>query len=175
MYFRKSAITTEAEVSMILCSSIQAIGRNSQEFLESIADCGAHEKQTVQPAEGQETPCRIEDLGKDSFLRFRDKWVMNRARNILRGASASFNACSEDAASITALNEFYRWRAFDGVKADRDGKQLEIGKIQGPHDSGSYPENMAAAGNRYMRGSVCREKVRRVFRKPCCQRARSQA
>jgi hypothetical protein len=187
---------------MTLSSSIRAIGRgNFQDFLEleeenlrdsylvefheasyrrlqaiSKAGSGAHGTQTVQRAEVQRTPNRIEEWSTDSLLRFRDEWVRNRARDIRQAASISFNACSEDTASVTALNEFYRWRVFDRLKAEhRNEKELEIRKIQVPRDSWSFPKDVAAIQKRHMCRSICREKVRRVFRESCRQRAMSQA
>jgi hypothetical protein len=154
--FRNSPITTEADASMTPNTSLQALGRNSEHLVEleeeqlrdmHLVECyeasyrpsrtpsrisdGAHGTQTVQRTEAQ-VPSRIEEASRDSFLRFRDEWVRNRARDIQQGGSISFHTCSEDTASITALNEFYRWRAFDGFKAERHyEKELEIGMMQG--------------------------------------------
>ncbi len=61
-------------------------------------------------AEVPRTPDWIEGWSADRLLRFRDEWVRNRAREIRQGESASFKSCSGDTASVTALNEFYRWR-----------------------------------------------------------------
>jgi hypothetical protein len=140
----------------------------------SKAPGGAHGTQTVQRTEVQQAPSRNEER-RDSFLRFREEWVRNRARDIRHAASVSFNACSEDTASITALNEFYRWRVFDRFKAEHsDEKELEIGRIQVLPNSGSFPKDLAAVEMRHMCRTVCREKGRRVFRKTCRQRAKSQ-
>jgi hypothetical protein len=185
---------------MTLSSSIQAIGRNSQDFLEleeenlrdsfllecheascrrpealSKADCRAPDTQTVQLAE-QPTAGRIDERSRDNLLRFRDEWVKNRSRNILHAASVSFNPCSEDTASITALNEFYRWRVFGRFEAEQqDEKELEAGMLQSPPGFGNLPKDGAAAGKRHMCGSICREKMRRVFRKTCRHHAKSRA
>ena len=66
------------------------------------------------PAVVQPMPGRIEEWSADRLLQFRDEWVRNRARDIRKEASIAFRFCSEDSASITALNEFYRWRTVDG-------------------------------------------------------------
>jgi hypothetical protein len=82
-----------------------------------VVDRGAHTAQTVQ-VNGTQAAGKIGQSDADGLLRFRDEWVKNRARDIRRAASVSFNACSEDTASITAMNEFYRLRVFDGFIAD---------------------------------------------------------
>lgn len=182
-------------------TSIEALGRNSEHLVElgeeqlrdtHLVECqeasyrpsrtpskaggGAHGTQTVQRTEVQQTPSRIEERSRDSFLRFRDEWVKNRARDIRQAGSVSFNTCSEDTASITALNEFYKWRVFDGFKAEhRDEKELKIGMMQGSRDFESFPKDVAAAEKLHMCRIVCREKGRRVFRKTCRRRAKSRA
>jgi hypothetical protein len=104
-------ISLEASVS----ASVQRI--YGVAIAEHGTDRGAHRGQTVQ-AIAQQTPGRIGESSRDSLLRFRDEWVRNRAREIRRVASLSFNCCSEDTASITALNEFYRLGVFDGFITD---------------------------------------------------------
>src|SRR6266567_5504629 len=151
-------------------TSIEALGRNSEYLAEleegQLRDThlvawheasyrssrtpskagGAHGTPTVQRTEVQRAPSRIEELNRDSFLRFRDEWVRNRARDIQQAGSISFHTCSEDTASITALNEFYRWRVFDGFKAEHhDEKELEVGMMQGSRDFGSFPKVAGAA------------------------------
>jgi len=191
--FRNSPITIEADASMTPITSIKAIGRNSEHLVEleeeelrdahvvecraesyrssqthARADGGAHGTQTAQRTAVQQAPIRIEELSRDSFLRLRDEWVRNRARDIRQVGSISFNTCSEDTASITALNEFYKWRIFDGFKAEYgDEKELETGMMRGSPDFGSLPKDMAAAEKLHMCRVVCREKNRRVFRKTC--------
>ena len=167
-------------------TSIEALRRNSEHLVEleeeqlrdtHLVECheasyrrsrrpsntgsGAHGTQTVQRTEVQQAPSRIEELNRDSFLRFRDEWVKNRARDIRQAGSVSFKTCSEDTASITALNEFYRWRVFDGFKAEhRAEKELEIGMMQG-----SKP---------HVCRIVCRDKGRRVFKRACRRGAKSR-
>lgn len=65
-------------------------------------------------AEVPRTPDWIEEWSADRLLRFRDEWVRNRARDIRQEVSNSFKFCSEDTASVTALNEFYRLRIVEG-------------------------------------------------------------
>ena len=62
----------------------------------------------------QPMPGRIEEWSADRLLQFRDEWVRNRARDIRLAETTSFKSCSEDTASVKALNEFYRWRIVDG-------------------------------------------------------------
>ena len=181
-------------------TSIKALGRNSEYLAEleegqlrdthlvawheasyrssrtpSKAGGGAHGTQTVQRTEVQQAPSRIEELNRDSFLRFRDEWVRNRARDIRQAGSISFKTCSEDTASITALNEFYRWRIFDGFNAEyRDEKELEIGMMQGSRDFGSFHKDVAAAEKLHMCRIVCHEKGQRVLRKTCCRHTKSR-
>jgi hypothetical protein len=134
----------------------------------------AHGPQSVQRKEVQQGPSRIED--RDSFLQFRDDWVRNRARDIRRAGNLYFNTCSEDTASITALNEFYRWRAFDGYKeAHRDEKELKIGMMRGSRDLETLPEDVATAEKFHTCRIVCRETGRRFLRGTCHRRARSHA
>ena len=65
--------------------------------------------------------------------------LRNRARDIRQAGSISFKTCSEDTASITALNEFYEWRVFDGFKAEhRDEKELKIGMMRSSRDFESF-------------------------------------
>ena len=140
------------------------------------ADGRAHGTQAVLRTEVKQERGRIEEWSGDSFLRFRDEWVRNRAREVRQAGSISFNTCSEDTASITALNEFYRWRVFDGFKAEhRDGKELEIEMMRDSRDLESFPEDVAAAEKFHMCRIVCRETGRQVFRKTCHRRARSRA
>ena len=135
----------------------------------------AHGTQTVQRTEVQQAPSRIEKLSRDSFLRFRDEWVRNRARDIRQAGIISFNICSEDTASITALNEFYKRRVFDGFIAEHcDEKVLKIGMMQGSRNFGSFPKAVAAVEKLQMCRIACREKGRRVFRKACRQRTKSR-
>ena len=181
-------------------TSIETLGRNSEHLVEleeeqlrdthlvacheasyrpsrtpSKAGGRAHGTQTVQRTEVQQAPSRIEERSRDSFLRFRDEWVRNRARDIRQAGSISFNTCSEDTASITALNEFYRWRVFDGFEAEhRDEKELEIAMMQGSRDFGSFPKDVAAAEKLHMCRIVDREKGGRVFRMTCRRRAKSR-
>jgi hypothetical protein len=43
-------------------------------------------------------------------------------------------------ASITALNEFYRWRIFDGLETGHCAeKEMEIGVMEGSRDFESFP------------------------------------
>src|SRR5260370_5598789 len=172
-------------------TSIKALGRNFEHLVEleeeqlrdaHLVECheasyrpsrtpskaggGAHGTQTVQPTDVQQAPSRIEERNRDSFLQFRDEWVRNRARDIRQAGSISFNTCSEDTASITALNEFYRSRVFGGFEAEhRDEKELEIAMMQGSRDFGSFPKDVAAAEKLQMCRIVCREKSRRVCRR----------
>jgi hypothetical protein len=199
--FRISTITTETAESMTPNTSIKALGRNSEHRAEleeeqlsdtNVAVCHEasyrhsrptseavgveHGTQTVQRKEAQQVPGRIEELSKDNFLQFRDEWVRNRARDIRRAGSISFKTCSEDTASITALNEFYRWRIFDGLKVKhRDEKEVEIGMMQGSRDFESFPKDVAAAERLQMCRIVCREKGRQVIRKTCRRGAMSRA
>lgn len=132
----------------------------------SKAGSGVHGTKRVQQTGVQQAPSRIEDLNRDSFLRFRDLWVRNRALDIQRTGSISFHTCSDDTASIAALNEFYRWRIFDGFKAEhRDEKEVEIEMMQGSRDFGSVPKEVASAEKLHMCRIGCRERGRRVFRK----------
>ena len=106
--FRNFPNSTEADGSMTLSSSVQAIGRYSRDFPEceeeklrdshlvechevtSKAGCEAHGTKALQRPDAQQTPNGIEERSRDSFLQFRDEWVRNRARNILHAASVSF-------------------------------------------------------------------------------------
>ena len=140
------------------------------------ADGEALGTETVLRTEVKQAPSRIEEQSRDSLLRFRDEWVRNRARELRQAGSISFNICSEDAASITALNEFYRWRAFDGYKeAHRDEKELKIGMMRGSPDLESFPEDVATAKKFRACRIVCRETGWRVFRRTCHRLARSHA
>jgi hypothetical protein len=126
---------------------------------------GAH---TTQRTEVIQAPSMIDERSRDSFLGFRDEWVRNRARDIRQTRSISFNPCSEDTASITALNEFYRWRVFDGFKAeDRDEKESEIGMMQGSRSFGSLPKDVVEAEKLHICRTVCREKGRQILKKTC--------
>ena len=180
--------------------SIEALGRNSEHLVElqedrlqdtHLVECheasyppsrrfskggvGSHGPQTVQRTEAQEAPSRTEERSRDSFLRFRDEWVRNRARDIQQAGSISFRTCSEDTASITALNEFYRWRVFDGFKAEhRAEKEVEIGMLRGSGDFGSFRKDVAAAEKLNKCRSVCREKDRRAFKWACRRAAKSR-
>jgi len=167
-------------------TSIEALSRGSQHLVELEEELlrdtyliesgiGAHGTQTVQRSEVQQAPGRSEELSRDSFLRFRDGWVRNRAWEIRQAGSTSFNTCSEDTASITALNEFYTWRVFDGFRSEhRDEKEKEAGMIRDSGDFGSFPKDVAAAEKLIMCKIACREKDRRVFRKTCHRRAKSR-
>ena len=95
----------------------------------------------------------------DGLLRFRGEWVRNRAGEIRQLASLSFRSCSEDTASITAMNEFYRCRVFDGFIADdADEKNLEIGMTHGRRGFESSLSDAVAAEKPRM----CRSTYRRV-------------
>jgi hypothetical protein len=185
---------------MTLKTSIEALGRNFEPLVElederlrdaHMAECheasyppsrtpskaggGPHGTKIVQPTEVQQAPSKIQDLNRDSFLRFRDAWVRNRARDIQRTGSISFHTWSDDTASITALNEFYSGRIFDGFKAEpRDEEEVEIGMMQGSRDFGSVPREVASAEKLHLCRIGCRERGRRVFRKTCCRRAKSE-
>jgi hypothetical protein len=129
---------------------------------------GENSAQTAQRTEVLRAPSMIDDRSRDSFLRFRDEWVRNRARDIRHTRIISFNTCSEDTASITALNEFYRRRVFDGFKAEVcDEKESEIGMMQGSRNFGSLPKDVVEAEKLYICRIVCREKGRRIFKKNC--------
>lgn len=193
IHLRNSPITTEANGNMTPNTSKEALGRNSEYLVDleeerlqnahlvkcleasyrpprtpSKAGGGAHGTQTVQRTEAQQAPSRIEELNRDSLLRFRDEWVRNRVREIQQGGSIHFHTCSDDTASITALNEFYRWRVFDGFKAEpRDEKEAEIEMMQGSHDFGRLPKDMAAAGKLHKCRSVCREEGHRISKRAC--------
>jgi hypothetical protein len=135
---------------------------------------GTQGTQTVQRTEVQQAPSRIEERNRDSFLRFRDEWVRNRARDIRQERSISFNTCSEDTASITALNEFYRWRVFEGfIPEDSDEKKVEIVMMKGSRDFGRFPKDVSVE-KLHMCRSVCRENGRRAFLKTCRLRAKSR-
>ena len=126
------------------------------------ASRGADGTQAVQRSDGHQTPGRVEEWRTDRLLQFRDEWVRNRARDIQHAASISFNTCSEDTASITALNEFYRLRIFDRLKTEHcEKKELEGGTIQGQSDFGSSPNDVAVAEKPQMCRSFRREKSRR--------------
>jgi hypothetical protein len=187
-------------LSMTPNTSMEALGRNFEPLVElederlrdtHLAECyeasyrpsrtpskagaGAHGTKRVQQIEVQRAPSRIEDLNRDSFLPFRDVWVRNRARDIQRTGSISFHTCSDDTASITALNEFYRWRVFDGFKAEhRDEEEVEIGMMQGSRDFGNVPKEVTSAEKIHMCRIGCRGRGRRAFRKTCSRRAKSQ-
>jgi hypothetical protein len=184
---------------MTLNTSKEALGRNPKDLVElneeqlrdthpaerheasfrpsrtpSETGGGEHGAQTVRRTELLQAPSRIDERNRDNFLRFRDEWVRNRARDIRRAGSIFFNTCSEDTASITALNEFYRWRVFDRFKSEqRDEKELNIGMMQHSRDFGKFPEDVTSAEKLHMCRIVCREKDRRVFGKTCRQRANS--
>jgi len=135
------------------------------------AGSGAHGIETEQRSEGQQAPSRIEELNRDSFLRFRDEWVRNRGREIQQAGSISFRTCSEDTASITALNEFYRWRVFDAFKAEhRDVNDVEIGMIHVSRDLGTLRKDVSPTERPHMCRIICREKGRRDYRKTCRRR-----
>ena len=132
------------------------------------AGSGAHGIKTEQRSEVQQAPSRIEELNRDSFLRFRDEWVRNRGREIQQAGSLSFRTCSEDTASITALNEFYRWRVFDLFKAEhRDVNELKNGMIQVSRDFGALRKDVGPTERPHMCRIICREKGRRDYRKTC--------
>ena len=135
------------------------------------ADGGAHGTQTILRIEVQQEPSRIDEGNRDSLLRFRDDWVRSRARQIRQAGSICFHTCSEDTASITALNEFYRWRVFETfmVEQHRDKRVSGIGTMQGPRNVGSFPKDVAAAEKLQTCRTVCREESRRVFKKTCCR------
>jgi len=198
---RDSPITTDAGEDMTPITSVVALGYNAERLVEFDeeqlreahlverheasyrpsptsfkADGGAHGTETVLRTEVKQAPSRIEERSRDSFLRFRDEWIKNRAREIRQAESASFNTCSEDTASITALNEFYRWRVFDGYKEEqRNEKELKIGMMRGSRDLESFPEDVATAERFHTCRIVCREMGRRVFRRTCHRRATSHA
>src|SRR5579859_3818769 len=152
----------------------EASYRPSRTFFK--ADGGAHGTQTVLPTEVDQAPSRIEEWSRDSFLRFRDEWVRNRAREVRQAGSISFNTCSEDTASITALNEFYRWRVFDGYEEEhRAEEELKIGTMRGSRHLESFPEDVATAEKFHTCRIVCRETGWRVSRRTCHRRARSHA
>lgn len=193
---RESQITTEAGESMAPNTSIVALGCNADYLVEVDdeqprdthlverheasyrtsrasfkADGGAHGTQTILRIEVQQEPSRIDERNRDSLLRFRDAWVRSRARQIRQAGSICFHTCSEDTASITALNEFYRGRVFETFMAEqhRDKRVSGIGIMQGPRNVGSFPEDVAAAEKLQTCRIVCREKSRRVFKKTCCR------
>jgi hypothetical protein len=140
------------------------------------ADGGARGTETVLRTEVKQASGRIEERSRDSLLRFRDEWVRNRARELRQAGTISFNTCSEDTASITALNEFYRWRAFDGHKeTHRDEKEMKIGMMRSSCDLEIFPEDVAAAEKSHTCRIVCRETSRRFHRRTCHRRARSHA
>jgi hypothetical protein len=185
---------------MIPNISIEALGRKSEHLVElgeehrrnshpvedheasyrswrtpSKAAGGARGTQTEQRTEVQQAPSRSEELTRDSFLRFRDQWVRNRARAIQQAGSISFRTCSEDTASITALNEFYRWRVFEHFKEYQcDKKELEAGIIQGPRDFGTLPKDVPAIRKLHICRNVDRENGRRVSKNACRRRAESR-
>jgi hypothetical protein len=128
-------------------SSTKALGRHSDHLIEFEED-QLRDTHLVECDEESYRPSRtpskagggIEEWSRDSFLRSRDEWAINRARDVRQAVSISFKTYSEDTASITALNGFYTWRIFEGFKAEhRDEKELEIGMIQGSRDFGTYP------------------------------------
>ena len=134
---------------------------------------GAHGTQSVHWIEVQQGPSTSED--RDRFLRFRDEWVRNRARGIRQALSISFKTCSEDTASIMALNEFYKWRVFDGFNTVHGhGKVLETGTIQLSRNLRGCPKAVATAEELQICRNVRREKGRQVFRKTCRWRAKSR-
>jgi hypothetical protein len=136
------------------------------------AGSGEHDTQKVLR---QQAPRRLDDRIRDSFLRFRDDWVRNRARDIRQAGSISFNTCSEDAASISALNEFYKCRVFDGFNAeDREDKELEIEMMEGSCDFGRSSIDRAAVEELRFCRIVCSDKVRRLFGKACGRRTKSR-
>lgn len=140
------------------------------------ADGGARGTETVLRTEVKQASGRIEERSRDSLLRFRDEWVRNRARELRQAGTISFNTCSEDTASITALNEFYRWRAFDGHKeTHRDEKEMKIGMMRSLCDLEIFPEDVATAEKSHTCRIVCRETNRRFHRRTCHRRARSHA
>jgi hypothetical protein len=129
---------------------------------------GDHGAQTAQRTEVLQAPSMIDERSRDGVLRFRDEWVRNRACDIRHTRSISLNICSEDTASITALNEFYRRRVFDGFKAeDRDKKGSEIEMMQGSRNVGSLPKDVVEAEKLHICRIVCREKGRRIVKKTC--------
>jgi hypothetical protein len=134
----------------------------------SKVDGGQRGRETVQRTEVQEAPKTIDERSRDSFLRFRDEWVRNRAREIRLAGSMSFTSCSEDTASIRALNEFYRERFFDRFKAEyRDEKEFELATMQVSREDGSFHKNVATAEKLRMCRIVCREKGPRVLMETC--------
>lgn len=199
MTFRNSEITAEADGNMTPNTSIEAFGRSSEHQVEldgeqlrdthlvecneasypslrrpSHAGCGAHGTQTVLRTEVRQAPSRIEEMNRDSFLRYRDEWVKNRARDIRQAGSASFNTCSEDTASITALNEFYRWRVFDGFTAEhRAENELKLEMASGPRYFRNFPKDVVVSEKPRVCRIVCRERGRRVFKRACHRGARS--
>ena len=199
--FRNSPITTEAGEDMTHNSSVVALGYNAEHLVEfdeeqlreahllerqeasyrpsltSLkADGEARGTETVLRTEVKQAPGRIQERSRDSLLRFRDEWVRNRASELRQAGGISFNTCSEDTASITALNEFYRWRVFDGYKeAHRDEKELKIGMMRGSRDLETFPEDVATAEKFHTCRIVCRETGRRFLRGTCHRRARSHA
>ena len=143
--------------------------------MPSKARSEAHGIHTAEPAQVHQGPGTIDERSRDSFLQFRDEWVRNRARDIQQSGSISFRTCSEDTASIRALNEFYRWRVFDGFKAEhRLEKETGIEMTQDSCVFGSFPKDCAAAEKLQMCRIICREKGRRVSRKTCRLRANTR-
>lgn len=181
-------------------TSIEALGRNPEHLVEldeeplrnthlvesheasyrpwrapSMAGNGAHGTLTLQQTGAQLEPGKIDELNRDMFLRFRDGWVRKRAQEIQRAGSISFKTCSEDTASITALNEFYRLRIFEGFKAEsREEDEIEIGMLQASCETGSFPKDVPAPKRFQMCRIVCREKGRRVLNTTCPRRAKSR-
>ena len=156
----------KADASMTPSSSKEALGRSSKHLLEpeeeplrrtqlvrcneasyrrsrtpSNAGGGASGTHTVLRTAVRQEPSKIEELNRNSFLRFRNEWVRTRAREIQRAGGISFTTCSEDKASITALNEFYMSRVFDGFTAEHGvEKELEIAMLQGSCEFGRFPK-----------------------------------
>ena len=191
----------KADASMTPSSSKEALGRSSKHLFDpeeeplrrtqlvrcneasyrpsrtpSNAGGGAPGTHTVLRTAVRQEPSKIEELNRDSFLRFRNEWVRTRAREIQRAGSISFKTCSEDTASITALNEFYMSRAFEGFMAEHGvEEELEIAMLQGSCEFGRFPKDAPASEKLQMRRIFCREKGRRVFNTTCRRRAMSRA
>ena len=120
----------------------------------------------------RQEPSKIEEPNRDSFLRFRNEWVRTRAREIQRAGSISFTTCSEDTASITALNEFYRSRVLDGFTAERGvEKELDIAMLEGHSNSDASPKMRPRLRSFRCAESFAARKAAESFNTTCRRRA----
>lgn len=139
------------------------------------AGCQRRDTQATERAR-EEASGRSDEGYQDSLLQFRDAWVRNRARDIRQAGRISFETCSEDTASIRALNEFYMLGVVDRFNAENcDNQESEPKAAEGLRYLGSSPKDLVVAERPHMCRSTCRERSSHVLKNACRKSARSRA